>query len=437
MRAAARIAARAAPRALGAAVAAAFVALMLWTTSGHFVPQVADLYVVAQYARAMAEGHPFRYYPGDAPTTGSTSLLYTAILAAAHALGARGEGLIAFAILLGGALLVASIPLAVRVGTRLAGRREGLLGGALVALGGPVAWSYLYGLGHRARPLPRAVAARPMARVVGRRPGRGVRRGDGPVGARPSGGDRPRRGARGGEPPATPARAHDRRAAATVVRARRGARGARAAARADRHVGRHVRGRQVAAGQLRAGRRAGGRREVRRGHAARAPARFLPLRGADRLLARGGCLRLPAARPRVRPAGRARRPGGGAAPGLHLAGGHLCGLRPREPEHLRGSPLQPLHLCGRSPASWCTPPPASARPLACSRRPIRGSNGRSSAGRPGSSCCSRPYRRPATRPSTRRELGSSRGARSRWPRGSAPTSRPAWRSPAPRLQSST
>ena len=130
---------------LGAAVAAVFVSLMLFETGGHFVAQVSDLYVVAQYAGAMAEGHPFRYNPGDAPTTGSTSLLHTAVLAAAHAAGARGEGLVAFAILLGAAYLLASIPLAVRVATRLASRREGLLAGALVALGGPVAWSYLYG----------------------------------------------------------------------------------------------------------------------------------------------------------------------------------------------------------------------------------------------------------------------------------------------------
>jgi hypothetical protein len=130
---------------LGLAVASAFVGLLLWTTSGHFVAQVSDLYVVAQYAKAMAEGHPFQYNAGEAPTTGATSLLHTAILALAHAAGARGEGLVAFAVLLGVALYLASIPLAARVASRLAGRREGLLAGALVALGGPVVWGYLYG----------------------------------------------------------------------------------------------------------------------------------------------------------------------------------------------------------------------------------------------------------------------------------------------------
>ena len=130
---------------LGLAVVSSFLGLLLWTTEGHFVAQVSDLYVIAQYAKAMAEGHPFQYNAGEAPTTGATSLLHTAVLAVAHAAGARGEGLIAFAVLLGAALYLASIPLAARVATRLAGRREGQLAGALVALGGPVVWGYLYG----------------------------------------------------------------------------------------------------------------------------------------------------------------------------------------------------------------------------------------------------------------------------------------------------
>jgi len=130
---------------VGLLTAALFVGLMLWTTGGYFVAQVSDLYVIAQYARAMAEGHPFRYNPGEAPTTGATSLLHTVVLALAHAAGARGEGLVAFAILLGAALYLASLPLAVRIGARLAGPREGLLAGALVALSGPVVWGYLYG----------------------------------------------------------------------------------------------------------------------------------------------------------------------------------------------------------------------------------------------------------------------------------------------------
>jgi hypothetical protein len=130
---------------LGVLVACSFLGLMLFVTDGHFVAQTPDLYVIGQYARAMAEGHPFQYNAGESPTTGATSVLHTAILAVAHALGARGEGLVAFAILFGAALYLASILLAHRVAAGLAGPREGLLAGALVALGGPVVWAYLYG----------------------------------------------------------------------------------------------------------------------------------------------------------------------------------------------------------------------------------------------------------------------------------------------------
>jgi hypothetical protein len=126
-------------------VVAAFLGCLLASTEGHFVPQVTDLYLVCQYAKAMAEGHPFRYNPGDAPSTGATSLLHTTVLAVAHALGARGEGLVAVAILLGAGCLIASTLLARRIAGRLASGREGLLAGLLVALGGPVTWGFLYG----------------------------------------------------------------------------------------------------------------------------------------------------------------------------------------------------------------------------------------------------------------------------------------------------
>ena len=68
--------------------------------------------------------------------TGATSLLHTCVLALAHAAGARGEGLVAFAVLLGAALYLASIPLAAR--DRLAARgaaRGTARGGARRPLG--------------------------------------------------------------------------------------------------------------------------------------------------------------------------------------------------------------------------------------------------------------------------------------------------------------
>ena len=126
-------------------VAVLFVGFMLAATGGRFAPQVVDLFVVCRYAQAMAEGHAFHYNVGEPASTGATSLLHTALLAVGHAVGFRGEGLVAWAVLLGAACFVASVFLAWRIGSRLATPREGALAGALVALGGPVVWGFLYG----------------------------------------------------------------------------------------------------------------------------------------------------------------------------------------------------------------------------------------------------------------------------------------------------
>jgi hypothetical protein len=130
---------------LGTAVSLVYLGAMLFAAEGHFVAQVADLYLVARYAQAMAEGRPFEYNPGDAPTTGATSLLHTLLLAVGHTLGARGEGLVAFAVVLGAGLYLASIAFATRIARRLGSEREAKLAGAMVALGGPTVWGFHYG----------------------------------------------------------------------------------------------------------------------------------------------------------------------------------------------------------------------------------------------------------------------------------------------------
>lgn len=128
------------------AVSALYVLSMLSVTDSHFVPQVSDLYLIAQYAKGFAEGHPFQYNPGDAPTSGATSLLHTLFLAAAHFVGFRGEGLIAFAILSGAGFGFLTAVEAYRAGRILSdSSRVALLGTALVVLNGPLAWSFHYG----------------------------------------------------------------------------------------------------------------------------------------------------------------------------------------------------------------------------------------------------------------------------------------------------
>jgi hypothetical protein len=130
---------------LGLAVGLLFLGLLLASTNGHFVPPVVDLYVICQYAKAMAEGHAFHYNAGEAASTGATSLLHTAILALGHAAGARGEGLVALAMALGLAFFLFTIGLVRRIGSALGGPTTGTLAGALVALNGPVAWGFMYG----------------------------------------------------------------------------------------------------------------------------------------------------------------------------------------------------------------------------------------------------------------------------------------------------
>jgi hypothetical protein len=137
---------RAALAAVSLSISALYVLAMLVVTDTHFVPQVADLYLIAQYAKGFAEGHPLQYNPGEAPTAGATSLLHTLLLGFAHLVGFRGEGLIAFAILSGALFSLLTVLQAHRAGETLSGSsRLAFLGALLVALNGPLAWSFHYG----------------------------------------------------------------------------------------------------------------------------------------------------------------------------------------------------------------------------------------------------------------------------------------------------
>jgi hypothetical protein len=56
---------------------------------GHPGATLDDSFIHFQYARAFAEGHPFRYQAGDPPTSGATSLLWPLLLAPFYAIGFR------------------------------------------------------------------------------------------------------------------------------------------------------------------------------------------------------------------------------------------------------------------------------------------------------------------------------------------------------------
>ena len=79
---------------------AGFFVCVLFSTIGRYygpggqvAPPQHDSLMYQQYARSMAQGHPFRYNPGDPPSTGSTSYLYPPLLALLYLAGAHGDAL--------------------------------------------------------------------------------------------------------------------------------------------------------------------------------------------------------------------------------------------------------------------------------------------------------------------------------------------------------
>ena len=61
---------------------------------GHPGAALDDAYIHFQYARAIAEGHPFRYQAGEPISTGATSFLWPAVLSIPYLLGFHGESLL-------------------------------------------------------------------------------------------------------------------------------------------------------------------------------------------------------------------------------------------------------------------------------------------------------------------------------------------------------
>ena len=77
------------------AVCALFLVAAFDSTAddGRKFPPQPDSLLYYQYAKAMAEGHPYRFTESEQPSTGSTSHLFPAILALPYAAGAHGESL--------------------------------------------------------------------------------------------------------------------------------------------------------------------------------------------------------------------------------------------------------------------------------------------------------------------------------------------------------
>lgn len=130
-----------------------FVGAMHQETGGRWILPLDDAYIHQQYARQAAQGTPFRYNDEDAPTSGGTSLIYPFILATAWHLGARGDGLSVFSVVLGAITLLGSALLAARLAGRLLSartvphrRRVQWLSALLITTNGALIWGSLSGM---------------------------------------------------------------------------------------------------------------------------------------------------------------------------------------------------------------------------------------------------------------------------------------------------
>lgn len=132
------------------AITAFHVGRMLRTelsvTGGGLSLPLDDSFIYLQYARAMAQGHPFVYTPGNAPTTGATSLGYPLLLLPPHLLGLPPSICIAWALAIGVVGLVASALLILRLGRRLGGCVGGGLALALFLANAQLLWGYMSGM---------------------------------------------------------------------------------------------------------------------------------------------------------------------------------------------------------------------------------------------------------------------------------------------------
>ncbi len=113
---------------------------------GHAGAALDDAYIHFQYARAIAEGHPFRFQATAPPTSGATSLLWPALLAPFWALGLRDDAIVWAAWALSFTALGGLAWEAARLTEGIAGRTAGLGAGAMTLAFGGFAWSAASGM---------------------------------------------------------------------------------------------------------------------------------------------------------------------------------------------------------------------------------------------------------------------------------------------------
>ncbi|WP_433871940.1 hypothetical protein [Saccharopolyspora sp. CA-218241] len=127
-------------------ISAGFLVVNVAYNHGNVIPPVDDAYIHLQYAKQIGSGHFLQYNTGDPISTGASSLLYVLVLAAAYALGMRDELFLPFAMGFGALCAALTAVGCTLLGTRLAGRRVGVLAGLLVAGNGALMWGATSGM---------------------------------------------------------------------------------------------------------------------------------------------------------------------------------------------------------------------------------------------------------------------------------------------------
>lgn len=113
---------------------------------GHPGAALDDAYIHFQYARAIAEGHPFRFQAGEPISTGATSFVWPAVLSLPYLLGFRGESIMWVAWVLSFVALGALAYEVFRLAQPLAGRAAAVGAGAMTLAFGGLSWSAASGM---------------------------------------------------------------------------------------------------------------------------------------------------------------------------------------------------------------------------------------------------------------------------------------------------
>lgn len=117
-----------------------------WGAGGHLAPPLDDTFIHFQYARQIAEGHPFQYNTGDPPSSGASSFIYPFLLAPAFFLGLDRQKPLIWADLLNFLAHLGSVLLLYGLAFRLGGRPLALFASILLLLDGRLNYIFLSGM---------------------------------------------------------------------------------------------------------------------------------------------------------------------------------------------------------------------------------------------------------------------------------------------------